>query len=83
MAQIQPRIVVCLGATAARSLIGKQYRVLRDRGKFLEREGGGYITATVHPSSVLRSPDTDRRHQEYEAFVRDLKAVTRRLNAPA
>jgi DNA polymerase len=79
LAAIEPELIVCLGATAAQAVIGKQHRVLKERGRFLERPGGGMVTATVHPSAVLRSPDLERRRAAYEAFVKDLKAVGKRL----
>jgi uracil-DNA glycosylase len=73
--RVRPRVIVCLGATAARSLIGRQHRILRDRGRFLESPLAPSVTATVHPSAILRAPDAERRHADYAAFVEDLKAV--------
>ena len=55
--QVRPRIVVCLGATAAQALIGRTFRVTRDRGHFFASDLAPFITATVHPSSILRAPD--------------------------
>jgi len=72
---IHPEVIVCLGATAAQAVIGRQHRVLKERGRFFDFPGGGLITATVHPSAVLRSPDSQQRRQDYAAFVRDLKEV--------
>jgi uracil-DNA glycosylase family protein len=77
MEAVSPRIVVCLGATAAQSLLGNDFRVTRDRGKVLESEWGS-ILATVHPSSILRAPDDDARHAAYAAFVKDLKVAARK-----
>ena len=77
---VRPEMIVCLGATAAQAMIDRQHRVLKDRGRFFDRPAGGKITATVHPSAVLRSPDPARRHDEYAAFVKDLKTVKRMLN---
>jgi DNA polymerase len=79
LACIHPEVVVCLGATAARAVIGKQHRLLQDRGKFFENPLAGTVTATVHPSAILRAPDPDRRRADYESFVTDLKGVRQKL----
>jgi uracil-DNA glycosylase family protein len=78
--RIRPQIVVCLGATAASSLMGPQFRMTQERGRFFDHPKGGHITATVHPSAILRSPDPKQRHADYEAFVADLKLVRERLS---
>jgi uracil-DNA glycosylase len=72
---VDPRLVVCLGATAAKALLGGSVRVLRDRGQLLEREttlGVRTFLVTVHPSSVLRAPD---REPAYAALVADLRVI--------
>ena len=79
LALIRPEIIVCLGATAAQAVIGKEHRVLKDRGRFFDHPMAKSATATVHPSAILRAPDPDRRRSDYEAFVKDLKGVRRRL----
>ncbi len=79
IATVRPEVVVCLGATAAQALLGRSFRVSRQRGELIQRDGTT-ITATVHPSSILRMPDT--RAQEMEAFVADLRAVTELLHGP-
>ena len=71
---MRPRIVVCLGATAAQALLGKDFKVTQQRGEFIEKDGI-LFTATVHPSSILRSPDDETRHREMDLFIRDLKKV--------
>ena len=81
--RVRPELIVCLGATAARAVIGKEHRIERDRGKFFEHPKARAVTATVHPSAVLRAPDDEARHKAYAAFVEDLKAVRRKLEAPA
>lgn len=73
---IQPRIIVCLGATAAQTIFGASYRLTRERGKFAANSWAPHVTSTVHPSAVLRAPD-EQRHAEYERFVADLKNVNR------
>ncbi|MDX6513711.1 MAG: uracil-DNA glycosylase [Gaiellaceae bacterium] len=74
---VQPAVLVCLGATAAQALLGRQFRVTQSRGELVESELARYVTATVHPSSILRS---DNRDAEYAAFVADLEIVARLLS---
>jgi DNA polymerase len=71
---LQPVAIVCLGATAAQALLGKSFRVTKDRGKIFETELGK-VLATIHPSSLLRAPDSATRHRETEKFVADLAIV--------
>ncbi len=78
---IHPKLIVCLGATAARAVFGRPRAVLKDRGHFVEVPGAGLVTVTVHPSAILRSPDAASREQSYQAFVTDLKLVSRQLAA--
>ena len=79
IATVRPRLIVCLGATAAQALLGASFRVSIDRGRVTERPGLPPIIATVHPSAILRAPDDESRHAEMEAFVADLTIVARRL----
>jgi len=76
---LRPKIIVCLGATAAKALLGNSFRVSVDRGRFAPSELGPLVTATVHPSSILREPDSRARRKAMQAFVRDLKKVRARL----
>ena len=76
---VQPRLIVCLGATAARSVIGPQHRLLEERGRFFPHPLAEAVTATVHPSAILRAPDHAQRELDYKAFVADLTAVQKRL----
>ena len=78
IAVTKPDLLVCLGATAAQALMGKAFRVTADRGKFFETPWGE-LTATVHPSSLLRIKEDEERRREYERFVRDLEAVAEKL----
>jgi DNA polymerase len=78
MLAVKPEIVVCLGATAAQALLGRDYRLTKERGTFRSREGGPKITSTVHPSAVLRAPDEDREAM-YESLVADLRKAERAL----
>ena len=75
IASIKPIVIVCLGATAAQALLGKAFRVTAQRGEFIESSLAPYVMATVHPSSILRAPDEESRHNEKERFVADLKQI--------
>ena len=75
MELIRPRAVVCLGATAAQALLGRQFRVTAHRGEFVESPLAPYVMATVHPSAILRAPDDDTRHREMDRFVDDLRKI--------
>lgn len=77
--QVGPKIVVCLGSTAAQALLGKTFRVTRQRGQFFESDLAPFVTATVHPSSILRAPDAAAREKEMGEFIRDLRGVADRL----
>jgi DNA polymerase len=72
---VQPKLLVCLGATAAQSILGPAFRVTRERGKVFESEIAPRVLATVHPSSLLRQPDEASREREYAHFVADLRAA--------
>jgi uracil-DNA glycosylase len=78
LAAVEPRVLVCLGATAAQALLGRQFRVTQQRGTPVESELAEHVLATVHPSSILRG-DPASREQEYGAFVKDLGVVARLL----
>ena len=73
LAVVEPRVLVCLGATAAQALLGRQFRVTKERGRPVESDLAEHVLATIHPSAILRDPET--REQEYAAFVDDLKTV--------
>jgi len=77
---IKPRIIVCLGATAAQSILGNKYRVTKERGRFIEHLLAPHVTSTVHPSAVLRAPDAEQREIEYRHFVADLEKVRELLS---
>jgi uracil-DNA glycosylase family protein len=78
---VKPRVVVCLGATAAKALLGPKFRVTKQRGEFVEPDFAPLVTATVHPSSILRIADEAERREARRAFVRDLRRVAKRLHA--
>jgi DNA polymerase len=77
---VDPDVVVALGATAAQALLGKDFRVTKQRGEFIQwpGPGGRMVTATVHPSSILRAPEGSR-DAELGEFIRDLSLVAKHL----
>jgi len=81
VAVVKPKIIVCLGATAAQSLLGRSFRVTERRGELIHHQLAPYLVATVHPSSVLRAPDEQTRHDEMAKFIEDLKKVKAGLEA--
>jgi DNA polymerase len=81
IAVIRPALMVCLGATAARSLFGPAYRVTQERGRVVDHPWGCRATSTIHPSAILRAIDSEQRRLEYERFVADLKQMRTALAA--
>ena len=79
IAVVHPRAIVCLGATAAKALLGPSFKVSTERGKFVRSDLAPLVTSTVHPSSILRAPDPIARRAAMRAFVRDLKKIAKRL----
>jgi uracil-DNA glycosylase len=77
LASIEPELVVCLGATAAQSLMGLNFRITKERGNFFPHRWAKQLVATVHPSAILRVPE--RYEEEYELFVRDLRLIAVRV----
>ena len=75
IAVVKPQVLVCLGATAAQAILGKSFRVTQRRGEFLSSPLAPRVTATVHPSSILRAPDDEARRLETARFIADLKKV--------
>ena len=75
---IEPQVLVCLGATAARTLLGAQFRVSRERGRLVPSTLAPKVLATIHPSAILRARDEDRA-RELREFVADLRNVRRAL----
>jgi uracil-DNA glycosylase len=79
IAQLKPDVIVCLGATAAQALFGTKFKLTQHRGEFLDSTLAKYVIATVHPSSILRAPDDETRHDEMQKFIDDLKLVVKTL----
>jgi len=75
LATVRPRVLVCLGATAAQALLGRQFRVTKERGTWVDSDLAEHVTATIHPSSILRQQTDEARRAEMAAFVNDLKKV--------
>jgi uracil-DNA glycosylase len=75
LAVIEPRAIICLGATAAQAVIGPKFRVSVQRGQFVESPLAEFVTATVHPSSILRAPSDEARKFERARFVDDLRKI--------
>jgi DNA polymerase len=76
LAALSPRVLVCLGATAAQALLGRSFRVTQDRGRLVPSDLAPAVIATVHPSSILRA-EAEERAAQLDAFVDDLRAVAR------
>jgi DNA polymerase len=74
---VRPKILVCLGSTAAQAIFGSGFRVTRERGKLLDSELAPRVVTTVHPSSLLRQPNEESRQQEYKLFLNDLRVAKR------
>ena len=79
LALVRPEVLVCLGASAAQALLGRDFSVTRQRGELVPSTLAPKVLATVHPSSILRAPDTETRHLEMSKFVADLRKVARVL----
>jgi uracil-DNA glycosylase len=75
IALVKPRVLVCLGATAAQALLGRSFKVSQQRGEIVASPLAPIVTATVHPSSILRAADDEARREEMRLFVADLAKV--------
>jgi uracil-DNA glycosylase len=80
IAAVRPRVLVCLGATAAQAVFGPSFRVTKSRGEIRASDLAPLAAATVHPSSILRAPDPRSRRLETERFVRDLAKIARAVD---
>jgi DNA polymerase len=78
IALVKPRVLICLGATAAQALLGKSFKVSRQRGEVVPSSLAPVVTATIHPSSILRAPDDETRREEMRRFVADLRKAAGR-----
>jgi uracil-DNA glycosylase len=75
VAALRPEVIVCLGATASQAILGRQFKVSTSHGKWVESTLAPFVTATVHPSSLLRMPDEESRREGMQSFVKDLRRV--------
>jgi uracil-DNA glycosylase len=82
LAVVKPKVLVALGATAAQALLGRQFRVTKQRGVAVESDLAPYVIATVHPSSILRQETDQDRAAAFEELVSDLRTVAKLLAAP-
>ena len=78
---VKPRAIVCLGSTAAQAVIGPKFRVSLQRAQFVDSDLAPLVTATVHPSSILRAPTDATRHEEMRRFTADLKKIWKAIEA--
>lgn len=76
IAVVHPQVIICMGATAAQSLLGRDFRVTQHRGELLESRLAPAVAATIHPSAILRAPDEETRRTEFVKFVADLKKAS-------
>lgn len=81
IAALKPKVIVCLGATAAQALLGKHFRVTQQRAEPIPSPLAPCVLATIHPSSILRAPDDESRRREHEGFVADLRKVKAALDS--
>jgi len=79
LALLKPQALVCLGATAAQALIGRDFKVTQRRGEIVESPLAPIVTATIHPSAILRAPDDETRHAERARFIEDLRKVAKAI----
>jgi uracil-DNA glycosylase len=80
---VHPKVIVCLGATAALAIVGRTVRITQERGKFLDTDSGAAVFITIHPSSIYRLRDKDEQEKEYRRFVAEMKSVQRKLRSLA
>jgi DNA polymerase len=78
---IKPEVLICLGATAAQALLGKDFRVSQRRGQLIASDLAPNVMATVHPSSILRAPDDQKRREAREQFTVDMRKVAELIHA--
>ncbi len=79
IAVTRPQVVICLGATAAQSLLGRDFSVMRQRGQFVQSSLAPFVMVTVHPSSILRAPDEASRSEQKKAFIADLRVAAAQI----
>jgi uracil-DNA glycosylase family protein len=81
IAALQPKLVVCMGSTAAQSVLSRPVPILKDRGKFLAAENMPLVFITIHPSAIYRQRDRSAQEKEYQRFAAEMKLVGRKLRS--
>src|SRR5262245_47011482 len=76
---VQPKVIVCMGATAAQAIVGRTVRITQERGKFLDADADAAVFITIHPSSIYRLRERDEQEKELRRFVAEMKSVRRKL----
>ena len=76
---VRPKLIVCLGATASQSVLGRQVRIQKERGVFLPHRSGAEVMITIHPSALLRLPTAEQKEREFEHLVQDLQHAAARV----
>ncbi|HZR65911.1 MAG TPA: UdgX family uracil-DNA binding protein [Terriglobales bacterium] len=79
IALTRPQVIVCLGATAAQALLGRNFSVMKQRAQFVPSPLARWVMATVHPSSILRAPDAAARERQKQDFIADLRVAARQM----
>jgi uracil-DNA glycosylase family protein len=82
IAAVKPKVIVCLGSTAARAVISKDFKVSTGRGRFVESALAPYVFATLHPSALLRLREDEEREAAFRQFVKDLSLIKKALERP-
>ena len=80
---VKPQVIVCLGATAAQAMLGREFRITTQRGKLFKGQDGAWLMATYHPSAILRAPEKEDRDRKRREFVQDLRRAVARLKPAA
>ena len=78
---LRPKIVICMGATAAQAVLGKTVLITKERGKFIDLQAGLVIFITIHPSAIYRHREKDEQDKEYRRFASEMKQVQRKLQS--
>jgi DNA polymerase len=78
---VAPKLIICLGATAAQSLMGADFRITKSRGQILDSEWAPFLMATYHPSAILRAPDSETLDRMQYEFIDDLRGAAKKLSA--
>ena len=82
IATVKPKVIVCLGSTAAKAVISKDFKVSTERGRFVESALAPYVFATLHPSALLRLQEDEEREAAFKQFVKHLSLITQALSRP-